>query len=285
MTLKQLIPSFTFVLIIFLAAPMVAQEAFLNPAPMSFPEPSISAILPQRNNGPVLVVSPGQPRMAPELALNIYEGRLVEQALNLSEYSAETVISADLPDTKQSGEFELLRHYLAPATLKFKAVRFTGDNFVKSNVITRLLQSEADHVERQDGNQTAVTSANYKFSYKGTDEIAGEPVYVFNLKPREKRPGLFKGKIFIDVYTGRLRRVEGSFVKTPSFFVKNIDFVQDYADFGEFTFPVHLHSVANTRLVGKAVVDVTIRDYQPIATSTLANANTRTLTPVPGSAQ
>ena len=54
-------------------------------------------------------------------------------------------------------------------------------------------------------------------------------------------------------------------MKSPSLFIKKIDFIQDYADIGPFTFPVHIHSEATARIVGRAIVDVYQRDYQPIA--------------------
>src|SRR5947207_8857283 len=75
------------------------------------------------------------PRMAPELALQVYHGRSVIQAQQLAGYSAITVIRAELPDTAQQGEFELQRHFEAPHTLQFTAVHYTGDGFVKTNVI------------------------------------------------------------------------------------------------------------------------------------------------------
>ena len=206
-------------------------------------------------------------QMGPELALQIYERRTAWQAASLASYSANTVYEAELPDQSQKGRYELQRTYSAPHTLKFKAVNFTGDGFVKSNVIHRLLQSEVDHVEKEQGPDTAITSRNYKFNYKGVKEIDGRQVHVFEAKPREKRVGLFKGKIYIDTLTGSLRRAEGQAVKSPSFFVKKIEFTTDYADFGTFTFPVKLHSTAKTRLVGRAVVDVSISEYQPQAVS------------------
>ncbi len=250
-----------------LAVPAVAQNAFLSPAPDLG---TYGSYLPQPAE-PVLAAPVPPPRMSPDLALNCYQGSLSYQDQMLARYSAETLIEASLPDTKQQGSFELLRYYTAPNTLKFKAVRFTGDSFVKSNVITRLLQGEVNHVEHGETAQTAISAANYHFSYRGLETLNGEPVHVFNVKPRDKRPGLFKGKIYVDVFSGRLRRAEGT-VKSPSFFVKKIEFVQDYADFGGFTFPVHLHSVAQTRLVGKAVVDVTIHDYQPVSNAPVATA-------------
>jgi len=217
-----------------------------------------------------LVATAVLPRMAPELALQVCRGRSIIQAEQLASYSATTLIRAQLPDTSQSGEYEVQQHYLAPRTLAFKALRFTGDAFVRTNVIVRLLQSEVDHVQKDDPALNAISPANYKFSYKGTSQLDGRMVHVYQVKPRQKRAGLFKGRIYVDAYTGSLARAEGRPVKSPSLFIKKIDFVQDYADIGPFTFPVHIHSEATARIVGRAIVDVYQRDYQPVA-NTVAN--------------
>ena len=203
------------------------------------------------------------PVMAPELALAIYQRRSAQQAAALSSYSAVTVVRAELPDSAQQGEYELQRRYEAPHTLQFTPVRYSGDGFVKSNVITRLLQSEVDHVQKDDPALTAIAPANYKFSYKGVSRIGDRLVHTYQVKPQKKRMGLFKGRIYLDAHTGSLVRVEGSVVKSPSFFVKHIEFVQEYADFQSFTLPVHVHSEAKARIVGRTIVDITHRNYQP----------------------
>jgi hypothetical protein len=213
---------------------------------------------------PDLPAPPTLPRMAPELALQVYHGRSIIQSQELAAYSAVTVIHAQLPETDQQGEFEVERHFSAPHTLEFTPVHYRGDGFVKSNVIARLLQSEVDHVQKDDGALTAINEQNYKFSYKGTAHVNSRLVHVFHLKPRLKRPGLFKGRIFIDAYTGSLVRAEGQVVKSPSFFVMKLEFAQDYADVGDFTFPTHMHSEAKARVIGRAIVDIFHRDYQPV---------------------
>ena len=201
-------------------------------------------------------------RLSPDLALAAYERGLKAQSEELTAYTALTLIDAELPGSAQRAEFELKRHYVAPSVLEFTPVRSSGDKFVKSNVIVRLLQSEVDHVRKREQSQTAIDSANYKFSYKGTSQLNGSAVYAYDLKPREKRLGLFKGRIYVDAMDGHLVRAQGRIAKSPSLFIKKIDFVQDYATIAGFTFPAHLHSEAETRVVGKAVIDVTQRDYQ-----------------------
>lgn len=202
------------------------------------------------------------PRMAPELALQVSQAKSQLQAKNLGEYQDETVVEAELPKTAQKGRYRLRRMWSAPKNLAFKAVDFAGDSFVKTQVIARILQSEVDHSKIDDAESVALTPANYKFGYKGVDELYGKLVHVFQVKPRAKRVGLFKGRIYIDVYTGALRRSEGKLVKSPSFFVKNIQFVQDYAEINGFNFPVHLHTTATAKIIGPTVVDITHSEYQ-----------------------
>jgi hypothetical protein len=210
------------------------------------------------------------PRMAPELALEVMANHAIIQNAHLGSYSAVSTVTARLPNLKQSGQFELDRHYIAPKTLQFTPLRFNGDGFVKSNVIIRLLQSEVDHIQKDQPGQTAIDKQNYKFAYKGREVLNGRVVHVFHVKPRKKRPGLFKGRIFVDAYTGTLVRAEGRMSKSPSLFIKDIDFRQDYADIDGFTFPVHMRSQAKARIIGRVIVDVVHRDYRPVTSTEVA---------------
>jgi hypothetical protein len=202
--------------------------------------------------------------MSPELALAAYQQRVVEQARALAAYSAVTVVRAELPDTSQQGEFELQRKFEAPHTLHFTPLHYSGDGFVKNNVITRLLQTEVDHVQKDDPSLTAISLANYKFNYRGLSRVNDRTVHVYQVKPHKKRPGLFKGRVYLDAHNGSLVRVEGSVVKSPSFFVKHIEFWQDYLDVQSFTLPARIHSEATARIVGRTIVDIVHRDYQPV---------------------
>jgi hypothetical protein len=204
------------------------------------------------------------PNLAPELALQVYGRRTALQDQQLGGYTDVTVIHAELPDVYQKGEYELQRHYAAPGTLKFVPVHYTGDGFVKTNVIVRLLQVEEDRLQNRETSPTAITGANYKFAYAGQSDIDGRLVHAYDVKPRAKRKGLFKGRMYLDPVTGSLVRTEGVLTKSSSFFIKKVRFVNDYADIGTFTLPVRLHVVVLARIIGHAVVDVYHRNYQAI---------------------
>ena len=200
-------------------------------------------------------------RLPPERALFFYEQRTASQGNSLGSFTASMIIRADLPDTLQQGEFELRVQYIAPHCLQFTPVRFVGDGFVKHNVISRILQSEVQHAAREDRGNTAIDADNYSFNYKRTELLNSEFVHVYAVKPRQKRLLLFKGEIYIDARTGRLRKAKGTMAKSQSFWVRKLEFVQEYADFEDFTLPVHLHSVAKARIVGKVMVDIVVDKY------------------------
>jgi len=249
--------------LLFLLAALAAGSlwAATPPEAGSTPAPAFSALAFAHGAEAALPPAASAPRMAPELALATFQQRALRQLNEPVSYSANTVVEAELPDSSQKGEFRLRRRFIAPRTLLFTPVRFVGDGFVKSNVIARLLQAEVDHVSKGESAQTAITAANYKFSYKGLEQIDDRPVHVFHVKPRAKRPGLFKGRIYLDSSTGSLRRAEGTLAKTQSFFIKKIEFVQDYADLEGYTLPVHARSVAETRVLGRAVVEIATDGY------------------------
>ena len=210
----------------------------------------------------ITLPGPTLPRMAPELALQMYEQRTAEQDRKLAEYSDQMVVEAELPDTSQKGEYELVRSYSAqPRQVSFRTVKYTGDPFVKTNVITRFLQSEMDHVRKGDPAASAISEKNYKIAYKGMENLDGHLTHVYQLKPRHKSPNLFKGRIYVDAYTGSLRRAEGTVSKSPSFFIRKIEFVQDFEDINGFTVPVAMRSTAKARIIGRAIVSVFHRGY------------------------
>lgn len=210
-----------------------------------------------------LNIPPRPARMSPELALQVHDARTQRQGRELGAYRDNTVVEAELPQTKQKGRYQLQRIYSSPKSLAFKAVNFVGDGFVKTNVIARLLQSEVDRAKQGDNSDVAITSENYKFTYKGLEEMEGGPLcHVFQVKPRHKRVGLFKGTVYVNVYNGAMYKAEGKMVKSPSFFVKNIEFSQEYAEVAGFDMVTHVHSTADTRIVGKAIVDITHNDVQ-----------------------
>ena len=183
--------------------------------------------------------------------------RQQERALQGS--SMEVDIEASLPKQNNHGRLHGLRRISRLGRITYEALRFEGDNSVKNHVIARYLSAEVE--AQADGSPSlAVTPANYQFKYKGPKQSAGQAIEVFQVTPRRKVVGLFKGEIWIDARTFLCVRESGRLVKPPSLFLKKIEFVKEYEIQNGIAVPRQIHSVVDTRLVGPAELTIDFRN-------------------------
>lgn len=197
---------------------------------------------------------------SPDAILENYCAVSRDQANMLNGASMEVQIVASLPRLKKHGRLYALRHISKLGRITYDALRFEGDNSVKSNVIARYLAAEA---QAQTGRQPSlsVTPENYKFKYKRLEEVEGRPIHVFQVSPRQKRVGLFKGEIWIDAQTFLRVRESGRFVKNPSIFLKRVEFVRKYEIRDGILLPLEVQSVVKTRLVGPAELTIEFSNF------------------------
>jgi hypothetical protein len=165
----------------------------------------------------------------------------------------EVDIDARLPKLEKQGKLQALRSISRLGQITYKALGFSGDNTVKQEVITRYLAAET---EGRDSGATAITPANYKFRLKAKITQDGQTTYIFDLSPKQKRIGLFKGELWLDGATGMPLKEAGQLVKNPSVFLKKVEFVHDYEIRDGIAFPKHLESKIDTRLVGRAELSI-----------------------------
>jgi len=222
----------------------------------------------------VFMLAATPPSPAPEAVVDTYAAISREQGERLRGASMEVEIEANLPQLQKHGRLRALRRISRLGRITYEAIRFEGDKTVKSNIIARYLAAEA---EAQSGDESllAVTPANYKFKYKGHSGEAENQIYIFQLTPRQKRVGLFKGELWIDAATCLPVRESGRLVKTPSIFLKRVEFVREYYIRGGVAVPLQIASTVETRLVGRAEVTVHFRNVELASDSqvTLAAAS------------
>lgn len=182
----------------------------------------------------------------------------MEAALNGA--SMEVHIQASLPRLKKEGKLRALRHISTLGRITYEALSFVGDNTVKQNVIARYLTAEAQ-AQTDRVASMAVTPENYKFKFKRTAELDGRELHVFQVSPRKKRVGLFKGEVWIDAGTHLRVYESGRFVKNPSIFLKKVEFVRKYEIRDGIPVPRHIQSVVDTRLVGPAELSIDFTNF------------------------
>jgi hypothetical protein len=125
-------------------------------------------------------------------------------------------------------------------------------------------------VQAAQGNSNlSITPENYKFKYKGTEDLDGRQAYVLRVTPREKKVGLFKGELWLDTETFMPVRESGSFVKTPSVFLKKVQFVRRYMMQNGVSVPQRTESKIEARFFGPVELDIS---YQNFSKETEADA-------------
>jgi hypothetical protein len=204
--------------------------------------------------------------LAPAAILEQYAAAARESKQSLRGASMEVEIEASLPKLKKSGRLQALRRISDLGRITYEALKFDGDDSVKKNVIVRYLSAEAEASERNEQAETlAVTPANYKFKYRGQREANGRMAHVFEVKPRKKRVGLYKGELWLDVQTSLPLRETGRFVKNPSIFLKRVEFTREYDIVNGISVPRQVQSTIYTRLVGTAELLIHYRNPLPVA--------------------
>lgn len=192
---------------------------------------------------------------APAVIIDEYVTASQAQQSRLEGASMEVEIAAEVPKLHKTGRLHALRRISSIGRITYDLLGFEGDNTVKKEVIARYLTAEAEALKSGPA-AFAVTPENYKFKYKGLTEKEGRQAHAFHITPRKKRVGLFNGELWVDAETHLSIREAGRFVKSPSIFIKKVEFVRDYRIQDGVAIPLHVETSVDTRLVGKAKLSV-----------------------------
>jgi hypothetical protein len=195
--------------------------------------------------------------------LDKYLAATKNQDEKLRGVAMDVEIEASLPSLNRKGKFHALRQISKLGQITYRAITFQGDNTIKNDVIARFLQAEKETADKN--LNLARTPENYKFKYYGQFGDNGWKLHLFELIPKEKKPGLFHGWLWIEATTGLPVREQGELVKNPSIFLKRVEFVRDFEIRDGVSVPVRVDSQIQTRVAGKAEMSV---KYSNVAKAT-----------------
>lgn len=182
-----------------------------------------------------------------------------QRNVNSSPGSMDVDIHASVPQLKEQGSLHASRRISRLGRITYRVLGFQGNKTVKNEVIARYLEAEQQARGKQD---LSVTPVNYKFRFKGERAAAGDRhVYVFELAPRKKRVGLFKGEVWLDSASFLPVYEKGRLVKNPSIFFKRVEFERAYQIQNGLAVPEHMNSSIDTRLVGRVELNVTYSNF------------------------
>lgn len=140
-----------------------------------------------------------------------------------------------------------VRTRTGPHGLRYDVLGEGGSTRIRSRVLHPVLQAE-QQARQADSRDTALSPDNYTMTLAPADGT-GETKVI--LKPRRRDSRLVDGVAYLTP-NGDLRRIEGRLAKSPSFWVRSVAVIRDYAQVGGLSVPVSVESLADVKMAGKA---------------------------------
>lgn len=193
-----------------------------------------------------------------------YQSALNQQKDAFKDMSVEVLMEGKIPKLKKAGTMSAMKRVSGLGRVTWKLMSFWGDDTVKKEVMARYMQAEQEAAAPKKPSKDkdlSISAENYKFKYKGLNERAGRQVHIFELKPKHKRVGLFKGELWLDPETCLPVREAGRLVKNPSIFIKKMEFIRDYEIRDGIAYLKRMESKTHTRLVGRAELNIEYANF------------------------
>ena len=168
--------------------------------------------------------------------------------------------AANLPKLDRNATLDARRFVSPNGEVRYEVTHSDGDSAIKKEVIARYMSAEMEP-PAQMPTDIAITPENYKFKSKGVRDFQERKIYVFEVVPRKKRLGLFKGEIWVDSETGLTLREAGRLSKSPSVFLKDVDFIREFRLQDGFSVPQRIETNMQTRFWGRAQLIVYYSDF------------------------
>ena len=175
-------------------------------------------------------------------------------------YRAFRRLEAGSPDKNKTGWLEAWTEFRPGQGLKIEIVREGGSEYVRNKILRGMLNSEQQLVANGKPLRAAVDANNYELADGGTTDDGLQRVL---LKAQRKSEGIVNGTLFLEPEAGYVTRIEGRLVKSPSFWVHDVDVTWKFARIGGHVLPVEVSSLGKVRMYGRSMFKM-VYDYVTI---------------------
>ena len=166
------------------------------------------------------------------------------------------LIEASLPHFYKDAQLLALRRTGENERSEYLILGMEGDGAALDEVTMRYFALQ-EEIENLPLSSIQISPENYKFRLRGEVKTGIGSAYVYDITPRKRRPGLFKGQIWIEAGTGAEVLISGRLAVGPSL-GSSVDFVRETKlDGASYARVTHL-SVA-VPLLGRSELVVTER--------------------------
>jgi hypothetical protein len=190
--------------------------------------------------------------------------RNAQRAAALDQFSSRRVYSMQYRGFPSDRDAQMVVDvtFRAPHAKQFSVVSESGSKFIIDHVFKKLLEGEEEAANEENLQHSALTTANYDFTFAGFETTPDGGQYVLNLLPRTKNKFLYRGKIWVDAKDFAVVRIEGEPAKNPSLWIKKTEIEHRYVKVNDFWLPAHNHTESMIRLGGRAILSIEYKDYK-----------------------
>lgn len=213
-----------------------------------------------------VVASPPTTLTAETIVNRLLENNSQREA-RLRQYSVPRTYQVKSEKGKVLAETKVVLRFHPPGRKEFKVVSETGSGFVRGRVFKPLMESEVEAAAGGAKRDSSITPHNYDFALLGEEDIDGYHCYVLQATPKRDDKYLFRAKLWVHATEFAIVRIAGQPARSPSFWIKRVDFVRRYQKAGEFWLPLRDESVSHVRILGKYTLMVDYDQYQFSATA------------------
>ena len=135
----------------------------------------------------------------------------------------------------------------------------TGSGGIGEKVLRDILIKDA--ARPRDSERSELSPANYVFQLLGETQLEGRRCYLLSLSPLREEKDLLRGQVWVDAENYHVHRIEGSPVKTPSWWIRDLHVLMSFAEIDGMWLRTFTHAVANVRFKGRYVMESRDLEY------------------------
>ena len=163
-------------------------------------------------------------------------------------------------DKDKHGWLEAWTEYRPGRGFTYEVVREGGSEYIRNKVLRGMLENEQKLIATGKRLRASFESKNYLFEDAGITEGGLQRIL---LKPAKKSDGLVDGSVLLDAESGLVTRIQGRLVKSPSFWLRDVDVSWKFAHVGDHVVPVEMTSTGRVRMFGRSSFRM-VYDYETI---------------------
>ena len=172
---------------------------------------------------------------------------------------------------KRSASMEAWTEHDPVRGFTFEIVKEEGSEYIRNKVLRGILTSEQELIRNGKPLRASFNTRNYTFEEGGTTDGGLRRIL---LRAARKSDGILNGSLLMQPESGELIGIEGRLVKSPSFWVRDVDVAWKYGRVGGHDVPLEMTTHGRVRLFGRATFRM-VYEYATVDGQTVARQAAR----------